>query len=424
MSNHVVYLALGSNKGERLGYIHEALRMIKQHLTLEAVSFLYQTDPVGFTDQDAFLNCVCKWTTDKQPYELLDLFEMIMTTMGRVRSVKWGPRIIDIDILLYDNQIITTELLTVPHPRMHERAFVLEPFCDIDPNFIHPTCRKTMKALLDNLHEPPLQKVSQIGGRLFEWGKQAYVLGIVNATPDSFSGDGLVAQSHNDQRSHLERLVLGGADCLDVGAMSTRPGHHLISEEEEIARLIPIIHSIKQLSTIPISVDTFRSRVAGLAIEAGASMINSIWGAEYDPRLLYVASIKEVPLVLTVNRSITDYFSTEKTIEQMISEALAAGIYPWNIIIDPGIGFVKQTVDNYKIVQNIPAMTEQGYPILVGTSRKKFIRDLARKTANNELVMPNVLVHVAMVRAGASIVRVHDVAAVVDGLRISATLGL
>ena len=424
MNKHVVYLSLGSNIGNRLGYIHEALRHLKQSMIVDQVSFLYQTDPVGFTDQDAFLNCVCKCSTDKQPDEILKSLEMIMTTMGRIRSVKWGPRIIDIDILFYDDVVIITELLIIPHPRMHERAFVLEPLCDIDPNIIHPSYNKTVRELLDSLDELPLQKVSQIGNKIFEWGKRTYVLGIVNATPDSFSGDGIMNKTKDEWVRRAKQLVLDGADCLDVGAMSSRPGHQLISEDEELKRLIPVICSIRPHVTIPISIDTFRSSVARAAIDAGADMINSIWGAEYDPGILGVVVDKEIPLVLTVNRSVTDYFSTEKSLVRMIQDALAAGVYPWNITIDPGIGFVQRTEDNYEVIKSISTIAAYGYPVLVGASRKKFIRQIMNIVDNNALVVSNVIAHVIMARAGASMVRVHDVAVVVDGLRISDTLGI
>ncbi|MEI8224038.1 MAG: dihydropteroate synthase [bacterium] len=424
MNKHAVYLSLGSNMGNRLGYIHEALRHLKQGMIVDQVSFLYQTDPVGFTDQDAFLNCVCKCSTDKQPNELLKLLEMIMATMGRVRAIKWGPRIIDIDILLYDDLVVTTELLTIPHPRMHERAFVLEPLCDINSVMIHPGYGKTVRELLDSLNELPLQKVSQIGNKIFEWGKRTHVLGIVNATPDSFSGDGIMHKTEDEWVQGAQQLVLDGADCLDIGAMSTRPGHDLISEDEELRRLIPVLRAIRPHVTTPISVDTFRPSVARAAINAGADMINSIWGAEYDPGILDVVIEKEVALVLTVNRSVTDYYSSEKTLMQMIQDAQTAGIYPWNIIVDPGIGFVQHTEDNYEIIKNIPAIAAYGYPVLVGASRKKFIRQIAGTTDNNALVIPNVVAHVIMARAGATMVRVHDVAAVVDGLRISDTLGI
>ena len=151
-----VYISLGSNLGDRLGYLYQALDLMKQQLHFEQASFLYETDPVGVTDQNLFLNIVTKWTTEYSPQDLLEIFEKIMKDMGRMRTEKWGPRIIDIDILLYDDLVITTDTLIVPHPRMHERSFVLVPLCDIDPKLVHPLLRKSMQTLLQELNTQPL----------------------------------------------------------------------------------------------------------------------------------------------------------------------------------------------------------------------------------------------------------------------------
>jgi dihydropteroate synthase len=297
---------------------------------------------------------------------------------------------------------------------MYEREFVMKPLADINPDLARKVTGDTSR----------VQKVTQIGNQLFAWGTKTFVVGIVNATPDSFSGDGLMSKTDSEQLEHINQLVIGGAAILDIGAMSSKPGHQLVSEKEELERLIPIIKQVKQNVDIPISVDTFRSNVARAAIDAGADMINSIWGAEYDPELLRVVQEKNIPIVLTQNRMVTHYFQTDKLLQDMIDEALRAGIYPWNIIVDPGIGFVQHTEDNYEVIKNIPSIVAYGYPVLVGASRKKFIRQRVGTTDNNALVVSNVVAHVAMARAGASIVRVHDVAAVVDGLRISDTLGI
>jgi dihydropteroate synthase/2-amino-4-hydroxy-6-hydroxymethyldihydropteridine diphosphokinase len=414
MNKQAVYLSLGSNIGNRLSYIHTALEMLRQYMTVDQCSFLYETEPIGFVEQDKFLNIVCKCHTPLTPMELLEFLEQVMTDMGRMRTQKWGPRIIDIDILLYDDIIFNNDRLIIPHPRMYEREFVMKPLADINPDLARKVTGDTSR----------VQKVTQIGNQLFAWGTKTFVVGIVNATPDSFSGDGLMSKTDSEQLEHINQLVIGGAAILDIGAMSSKPGHQLVSEKEELERLIPIIKQVKQNMDIPISIDTFRSNVARAAIDAGADMINSIWGAEYDPELLRVVQEKNIPIVLTQNRMVTHYFQTDKLLQDMIDEALRAGIYPWNIIVDPGIGFVQHTEDNYEVIKNIPGIVAYGYPVLVGVSRKKFIRQIVDTTDNNALVVPNVVAHVAMARAGASIVRVHDVAAVVDGLRISDTLGI
>lgn len=419
---HIIYLSLGSNLGDRVNYIQVALQKIQLRTVLEKVSFLYETDPVGFLYQPAFLNCACRCSTDLNPIELLNFFEQVMHDMGRIRGAPLGPRIIDIDILMYDDIIFSSDRLTIPHPRMHERTFVMEPLCDIDPNVMHPVLKKNMQELLLDLPMSGLQRVTPIGNQLLRWGTKTYVMGIVNATPDSFSGDGLIGKSEAEIVNHVQSLIQGGADILDIGSMSSRPGHTLIPEGEEIERLIPVITLIRKHFTIPISVDTFRGSVAQAAVDAGADLINSIWGCEYDPELLSVIKEKNIPMVLTENRMVTDYFQTDVTIKSMIQQALAKGTYPWNIIIDPGIGFVKKADDNFELIKNIPKIKELGFPILVGASRKKFIRTLVDKDTNEDLVLANVVVHNHLVQQGADMVRVHDVGAVVEGLAISATL--
>jgi dihydroneopterin aldolase/2-amino-4-hydroxy-6-hydroxymethyldihydropteridine diphosphokinase/dihydropteroate synthase len=420
--SHLIHLSLGSNLGHRQDYIQKALKDLEEKICIKKVSFLYETDPVGVLDQPTFLNAACSGVTDLDPYQLLEFLENIMVRMGRVREIKWGPRIIDIDIIFYDQLIIHNQDLIIPHPRLQDRSFVLEPLCDINPDFIHPLIHKKISILLDDIGGRSLIKVTPVGESVFRWKEKTFVMGIVNITNDSFSGDGLVGKKDDEIISHIQTLVDGGADCLDIGAMSTRPGHELISPEDEIIRLAHSIKLIRKHFSIPLSVDTFRMLPARIALEAGANIVNSIWGAEYDPDLLILAKEKRVPIVLTQNRAKTEYFQTDISLELMIKNALNAGIYPWHIIIDPGIGFVIQGEDNLKIIKSIPDYSKWGFPVLVGASRKKFLKNLVHKNSNPDLVCGNVIVHVLLSKMGADIVRVHDVEEVVDGLLISDTL--
>lgn len=433
LKQNTVYLSLGSNVGDRVNNIHQAMRHIEQSLELVNTSFLYETDPVGYLDQPAFLNCVCVVRTEKTSDELLEHLEEMMRLLGRVRMIHQGPRTIDIDMLLYQNadgDFVTqnTPRLILPHPRMHERAFVLEPLCDIAPDLMHPLLHKNMRTLLGELsavdHIQPLQKVTEISGKLFKWGTKSYVMGIVNITSDSFSGDGLLGKDATSQISALKKIAGEGVDILDIGGMSTRPGHALISEVEESRRVEQILKVFRELNTpkelnsslhVPLSVDTFRATVAGAAINQGAGLINSVWGGAYDPQLFLVARDAQVPIVLTENRSVTDYFQTEARMEKLIADAITTGIYRWNIIIDPGIGFVKHAKDNIKIIAHIPKLKALGFPILVGASRKKFLRTIADTDENEKLVALNVLVHLIALALGADIVRVHDVEEVMQG---------
>lgn len=446
---NTIYLSLGSNMGDRAQNIHRAVRALEHEYQLVDTSWLYETEPVGYVDQGAFLNAVVKMTTDKSPEEVLVINERIMKHMGRVRTIHQGPRTIDIDILVYVNaagaiaEVVTNEL-TLPHPRMHERAFVLEPLCDIDSELMHSTTRQTMGELLQGLGGRTLQKVTQIGSQLIKWGTRPLVMGILNVTPDSFSGDGIITGDEMEE-GRVQELVDSRSDIIDVGGMSTRPGHHIVSVEQEIARVLPVIRKLSELrkgvdidggntcvapNMYCISVDTFRAPVASAAIKAGAQVINSVWGGAYDSQVLNVVAHAQVPIILTQNQSATPYFSTDKKIHDLIRDAIATGVYRWNILIDPGIGFVKRTSDNFSLIAQIPELKKLGYPVVFGASRKKFLQKLLDEAvvtqlahaigssgaeARNQLLVPlNGLVHKIAAELGADVVRVHDVGAMVS----------
>jgi 2-amino-4-hydroxy-6-hydroxymethyldihydropteridine diphosphokinase len=157
--SHTVYLALGSNLGNRAGYIRAALGAVHAYLAVDATSFLYETLPLYVIDQPKYYNAVCRATTRLTPPDLLAALEETMTRLGRVRTIRYGPRVIDLDILFYDNLVLDTPNLTIPHPRLTERRFVLEPLCDIAPDLRHPVGGATMQALLAQLPDPPLVKL-------------------------------------------------------------------------------------------------------------------------------------------------------------------------------------------------------------------------------------------------------------------------
>lgn len=451
---NTIYLSLGSNIGDRAKNIHQTLRALEQEFALIETSFLYETDPVGYVDQGAFLNAVIKMQTTKTPEEVLETNERIMAQMGRVRTIHQGPRIIDIDVLLYYDETEALverkfDALVLPHPRMHERLFVVEPLCDIDEQLYCYVAGMTYAELLKNLGGRQLQKVTPVGGRLIRWATRPVVMGIMNVTPDSFSGDG-VAIDAGMREQKISELLISGADIIDIGGMSTRPGHTLISIEEEVARVVPAIEAVRMKrrellngvgvntnansnSNAVISVDTFRAEVARTAIECGAELINSVWGGSYDPDLLRVVAHAQVPMVLTENQSETSYFSTNQRMDDLIRNAIIAGIYRWNILVDLGVGFVKHTTDNYSIIAKLPDLKQLGYPVVFGASRKKFLQKLlveqgsvgsgadslsssgdTSKVARNQLLLPlNLLVHKIAIMLGADVVRVHDVKEVV-----------
>ncbi|RIK44443.1 MAG: hypothetical protein DCC55_02545 [Chloroflexi bacterium] len=441
---HTAFLALGSNLGNRAAHLHTALREMRAYLTVEATSFLYETPPAYVTDQPKFLNAVCRVTTPLSPHELLAALEATMAAMGRVRTVRYGPRVIDLDILFYDSVQIATPELTIPHPRLPERAFVLEPLCDIAADLRHPLIGLTMRDLLAALKTPPLPRVMPVGKTLWYWGSKTYVMGIINVTPDSFSGDGL---AHNDGDvvaaavAQAERFLAEGADCLDVGGMSTRPGHTLISAEEELARVAPVIQALAQTAPAPISIDTFRREVAQAALNAGAHLINDVWGLRYDRELASLAANCGTPLVVMHNRvqpedaayrtrvaslpfgppnaydDIVGDIAQE--LEKSLAVAQAAGLPRWLLMSDPGLGFGKSPDQQLELIYRLGELRALGYPLLFGPSRKRFIGHVLGDLPVHERVEGTLAACVIAIDRGADVIRVHDVRAAARAARLA-----
>src|SRR3954447_22035570 len=259
----------------------------------------------------------------------------------------------------------------------------------------------------------------RIGARTYAWGERTYVMGVVNVTPDSFSGDGLLTQdgvSAVDAAVRQARAMVDeGADLIDVGGESTRPGHERISAAEEIARAIPVVREIRAaLPDVPISIDTSRAEVAAAAVDAGADVINDIWGVEAEGNLLALAAARKLPIVLMHNRRQARYTNVVAEVISDLSRALdaaqAAGI-DWDLtIVDPGIGFGKTAQQNIAVLHDLQLLAVLGRPILLGTSRKSTIGKVL-DLAGDERVEGTMATTALGVAAGADIVRVHDVQA-------------
>ncbi|MCB2292491.1 dihydropteroate synthase [Clostridium algoriphilum] len=251
----------------------------------------------------------------------------------------------------------------------------------------------------------------KIGNQCFEIGKRTYIMGILNVTPDSFSDGG----KFNDVQSainHAKIMVEQGADIIDIGGESTRPGHSVVSEAEEIERVIPIIKALKKELDVPISVDTYKGKVAELAIEAGADMINDIWGFKKDPYIALVAAKYNVPCCLMHNRDNKNYddliFDVLKDLEESITVALNAGVKKENIILDPGIGFAKSYEDNLKTMNNLEKLNSLGYPVLLGTSRKSML-GVAQDLPTSERLEGTLATTAIGIMKGCEFIRVHDI---------------
>lgn len=216
----------------------------------------------------------------------------------------------------------------------------------------------------------------KIGNKIFDTKRKCYLMGILNVTPDSFS-DGGKWNSLDAALKHTEDMIAQGADIIDIGGESTRPGHQQISDQEEIERVAPVIEAVRRRFDIPISVDTYKSKVARPAIEAGADLLNDIWGLKYDPEMARLVSKTKVACCLMHNREQADYQDFMKEFLQDMGESIRiaeeAGIAKDKIILDPGVGFGKTYELNLEVMREISQMHQYGYPILLGTSNKSVI---------------------------------------------------
>ena len=258
-----------------------------------------------------------------------------------------------------------------------------------------------------------MKKQIKIGDDIFAQSGHTYVMGILNVTPDSFS-DGGRYDSVNEALKRARQMILEGVDLIDIGGESTRPGYEPISDEEEIERIVPVIEAIKRHMDIPVSVDTYKSAVAKAAIEAGADMVNDIWGLKDDPEMAKVIAETGVACCLMHNRKTTDYkdFMTDclEDLKESIAIAKAAGIEDDKIIIDPGVGFAKTYEQNLQVLKHLNQFKTLGYPVLLGASRKSVI-GLTLDLPTDERLEGTLATTVMAVMAGASFVRVHDIEA-------------
>ena len=261
----------------------------------------------------------------------------------------------------------------------------------------------------------------RIGNREFDTANHTYVMGILNVTPDSFSDGG----KWNDQDAalfHTEEMIKDGALIIDIGGESTRLGYTVLSDEEEIARVVPIIRAVKERFDIPVSLDTYKSAVAAAGLEAGADMINDIWGLKYDGKLAGVIAAAGVPCCLMHNRRQPDYTDyipdLLADLEETLEIAQNAGIPYEKICLDPGVGFGKTYEHNLEIINRLDVLHTFGLPILLGTSRKSVI-GLTLDLPSDQRVEGTLATTVIGVMKGAAFVRVHDVKENVRAIRMT-----
>ena len=252
----------------------------------------------------------------------------------------------------------------------------------------------------------------KIGVKNFDLGKRTIIMGILNLTPDSFSDGGEFNSIENALRQ-VEKLIKEGVDIIDIGGESTRPNHTPVTEEEEIRRVIPIIKAIREKYDIPLSIDTYKGKVAEEAIKAGVNLINDVWGLKKDSYMAKVAGKYNIPCCIMHNREDSNYNDDiinvmKKDLKQSIDLAIENGLSKENIILDPGIGFAKSYEDNLDVLNRLEELRDLGYPILLGTSRKSVIGNTLNLPPKERLEGTLATRALGIVK-GCDFIRVHDV---------------
>ncbi|MFQ5343484.1 MAG: dihydropteroate synthase [Anaerolineae bacterium] len=294
-----------------------------------------------------------------------------------------------------------------------------------------------MGARVQGNYHSRLPEPIEVEGTVLEWGSKTYLMGIINVTPDSFSGDGVGVDVEAAVQQARE-FIDAGADILDIGGESTRPGSQPVTTEEELRRVLPAVEAIAAQTDTPISIDTYKAEVAAAALDAGAHIVNDVWGLRMDPDMAPLVAERGVPVVVMHNRSRPrDAFQEKRLggryvgieyedlmadiireLRESIDCACEAGVDPNQIIVDPGVGFGKTVEQNLVLIDQLGQLRSLGRPVLVGPSRKSFIGYTLGKPAGERLFGTAAVVALAIAR-GADIVRVHDVAVMADVARMA-----
>lgn len=370
-----VYIALGSNLGHRLDYLRTAVLKLNDILTVLRTSIVVETEALLPENAPTswnlpYLNMVVAGDTTLSPQNLLDRLQAIEQALGREKEHPfWGPRTIDLDILLYGDQIINIPQLIIPHKGLKERDFLLHLMATLAPELPYPNTTQTFESLALKSKFQPKKSFA-----LFP-----KLMGIVNVTPDSFSDGGCYIDP-KVAVEHCKQLIADGATLLDIGAQSTRPGATQISSEEEWERLLPVLNQL-DLKNIPVSIDTFRDDVIQKLLKTyPIAWINDVSGRLQNTTLeaiqqagckLCVMHALSVPPVKTENIA-PSWEALDIWAEQQIKKLTALGFKTDNIVLDPGFGFGKTAYATGFFLKTIEHMHTWGCPLLIGHSRKSF----------------------------------------------------
>ena len=370
-----IYIALGSNLGHRLNHLRNAVLRLREVLTDMRTSIVIETEPLLPENAPPswnlpYLNMIVAGDTTLSPQDLMGKLQAIEQQMGREKQHPfWGPRTIDLDILLYGEVVVNTPQLTIPHKGLKERDFLLHLMATLDPSHTYPSTTQTFESLA--LKSKFLPKKS--------FALFPRLMGIVNVTPDSFS-DGGEYINPRIAAEHCKNLIADGAEILDIGAQSTRPGAVQVSPQEEWERLQPVLDQL-DLKDIPVSIDTFRDEVIQKLLKKyPIAWINDVSGKLQDATLeaiqqagckICIMHSLSVPPMKTENIA-PSWDALDIWAEQHIDKLTAFGFKTDDIVLDPGFGFGKTAYTSGFLLRTIEHMHAWGCPILVGHSRKSF----------------------------------------------------
>ncbi|KAH8659377.1 Dihydropteroate synthase-like protein [Tricladium varicosporioides] len=452
----LAYIAFGSNLGDRVQWIEQACKeMSKRGVAILRTSSLWETDPMYVLDQDKFLNGVCEVKTNLGPIELLDTLQDIERSLGREKLIDKGPRNIDLDILLYGDEVVDHERLKIPHAGIFEREFVLRPLAElipakpINPSSPWKTTQDYLNAVTEVPSRTPMSTLTPLGRssepiRSLQSNRKTLIMKILNRSPESAldsENSGKKGHTHpGNIRDSIDLAIKHSVSILDIGGQSSAPETENITANEEIKRVVPFIELIRGTGGWEglISIDTYRSPVAEAAVMAGADIINDISAGELDRSMLPTMARlgKTVCLMhmrgnpMTMQRLANYPDGIIETVARellaRVAEAEAAGIRRWRIILDPGIGFAKTNAHSIEILRRFDELRDwpglRGLPWLVGTSRKKFIGGvIGGGTASkpHERDWGTAATVAAAIQGGADILRVHNARDMAEVAKVS-----
>lgn len=429
--NEMVILGLGSNIGRRLNYLRAALLKLKQcgQLDIDKISSTYTSDALlpeeaPATWNKAYYNIAISCKTTLKPLALLKVIKAIEAEVGRIDAKRWSPRVIDIDILAWDDYQLESPDLTIPHKGLLDRPFALYPLCELTPNWVHPQTLKTAREHCAHWGSPLKGRAPFATRAILKRCDTPRIMGIVNLSQDSFSEDGITATSEV-VLARVEQLYRDGADIIDIGLESTGPDSTSIPAEKQWRILEPVLHGLNALwrddvERPLISIDTYSADLAEKAIVAGVDWINDV-SAGLDKKMWPLIAEHNVHYVLNHNLGIPARRESHLPIDvdplvylkswfiQQLENLQQHQITAKQIIIDPGINFGKTLEQARETLQGVDVFKSLECPILVGHSRKSICSWL--KPLNNDIKdLETSVISTQLAQLGIDYLRVHNVA--------------